>query len=87
MQNEMTYLFSLQMIHAATTQVECTYNVCGGKMVVFCLYDDRANQPVYDTGEMCKKPKDCTTYRNSMYEKGLCVKPYEAPGRYECALQ
>ncbi|KIH60012.1 SCP-like protein [Ancylostoma duodenale] len=75
---------SLQMIHAATTEIGCTYNVCGNKFEIFCLYDERANminQPVYDTGKPCKIDKDCTTYRKSRCDAktGLCLKRKEKP--------
>ncbi|KIH44658.1 hypothetical protein ANCDUO_25316 [Ancylostoma duodenale] len=76
------------MINSATTQIGCSYKVCGTdrdsqrKMEILCLYDDglHDNKILYDTGRACTRAEDCTTYRDSKCEDGLCVKPKEAPG-------
>ncbi|EPB79278.1 SCP-like protein [Ancylostoma ceylanicum] len=84
-----------KIIHAATTQVGCTYHICTrgieSKMEIFCLYDEVASmtgQPVYDTGSLCGKDDDCTTYRKSTCDKKtkLCVKPPEEPETQESKM-
>ncbi|RCN33189.1 SCP-like protein, partial [Ancylostoma caninum] len=76
------------MINSATTEIGCSYKVCGTdrdserKMEILCLYDDVAymtNRILYDNGKACTKSEDCTTYRGSKCENGLCVKPKEEP--------
>ncbi|EPB79277.1 SCP-like protein [Ancylostoma ceylanicum] len=70
------------IINAATTKVGCTYNVCGNRMVILCLYDEIAyitEKILYDTGNPCTRNEHCTTYRKSTCDTatGLCVKPDE----------
>ncbi|KIH43817.1 hypothetical protein ANCDUO_26171 [Ancylostoma duodenale] len=37
--DESMYHFG-NMVHAATTQIGCAYEICGDTMQIFCLYDD-----------------------------------------------
>ncbi|RCN40900.1 SCP-like protein [Ancylostoma caninum] len=70
------------IINAATTQLGCTYNQCGNTLEILCLYDDVAyltNKILYDTGKPCTKSEECSTYKGSTCNNGLCVKPYEKP--------
>ncbi|KIH59998.1 SCP-like protein [Ancylostoma duodenale] len=61
------------IINSETTQVGCSYSDCPifgkpEKLGILCLYDDIGyleDRVLYDSGDYCKKNKDCTTYRGS----------------------
>ncbi|EPB68824.1 SCP-like protein [Ancylostoma ceylanicum] len=55
-------------------------------MTVFCLYNEIGyftNEILWETGRACSKPADCTTYKSTKCEDGLCVKAFEKPGKME----
>ncbi|KIH63887.1 SCP-like protein [Ancylostoma duodenale] len=71
------------IINGETTQLGCTYNVCGNTMVaIMCLYDEvgpRFDRALYDIGRPCRMSEECKTYRRSTCDAatGLCMKPQE----------
>jgi len=77
-----------QMASSVTTLVGCAVNWCstekppgtGGFTLVFCNYRPLGNlfgAKVYEKGEPCHRPSDCTTHKDSGCDAdaGLCLLP------------
>ncbi|EYC31206.1 hypothetical protein Y032_0004g2023 [Ancylostoma ceylanicum] len=80
--NQALFTFS-NMVLAKTTEIGCAHKVCNNnRMTVFCLYNEIGyftNEILWETGRACSKPADCTTYKSTKCEDGLCVKAFEKP--------
>ncbi|KHJ88200.1 SCP-like protein [Oesophagostomum dentatum] len=66
-----------KMIFSKATKIGCAYSICGAKMDVLCLYDekgDRIGHKMWYTGKACKRASDCKTFADSECDDGLCVK-------------
>nr|AAD31839.1 ancylostoma-secreted protein 1 precursor [Ancylostoma caninum] len=70
------------MVYSETTKLGCAYKVCGTKLAVSCIYNGVGyitNQPMWETGQACQTGADCSTYKNSGCEDGLCTKGPDVP--------
>ncbi|KIH45456.1 SCP-like protein, partial [Ancylostoma duodenale] len=70
------YAFS-NMVYSETTKIGCSYKGCGNKLYISCTYDGIGfvtDEPMWETGQACKTGADCSTYKNSGCEDGLCTK-------------
>ncbi|ETN80839.1 SCP-like protein [Necator americanus] len=79
--NGQLYAFS-NMIFSETTKIGCAYQVCGTYMTVTCLYNGLGyftDKSMWETGSACRTGSECTTYKNSRCESGLCIKGPDVP--------
>ncbi|KIH45864.1 hypothetical protein ANCDUO_24087 [Ancylostoma duodenale] len=76
--NNRLYTFA-NMANGKTLRFACGYKSCAQNMIhISCIYNLMGGYPhsvLYETGNMCRKNKDCTTYEGSTCDQTsrLCV--------------
>ncbi|KHJ88423.1 SCP-like protein, partial [Oesophagostomum dentatum] len=74
--NQQLYSFA-NMAYSKATRIGCSYVACGSYyMTISCVYNANildGKDPIWQTGNSCKRANECTTYRKSGCQDGLCT--------------
>ncbi|EYC19248.1 hypothetical protein Y032_0025g1267 [Ancylostoma ceylanicum] len=63
------------------TKIGCGYKACGGSLYINCVYSANGGYTgtvLWENGSACQKNQDCTLYKDSKCEGGLCIAPKDA---------